>query len=72
MFFRDVTEQKQTEAVARETAERYRLAIRATNDAIWDWHFATNHVLWNEALETAYTARFTVPFTGVSRTSDPS
>lgn len=54
VFFRDVTEQKQTEAVARETAERYRLAIRATNDAIWDWHFATNHVLWNEALETAY------------------
>ncbi|WP_370196857.1 PAS domain S-box protein [Aurantimonas sp.] len=54
VFFRDVTEQKQTEAVARETAERYRLAVRATNDAIWDWHFATNHVLWNEALETAY------------------
>ncbi|EAS51559.1 putative PAS sensor histidine kinase/response regulator [Aurantimonas manganoxydans SI85-9A1] len=54
VFFRDVTEQKQTEAVARETAERYRLAVRATNDAIWDWHFASNHVLWNEALETAY------------------
>lgn len=54
VFFRDITEQKQSEAAARETDERYRLAIRATNDAIWDWHFATNYVLWNEALETAY------------------
>lgn len=54
VFFRDVSEQKQADAAARETAERYRLAVRATNDAIWDWHFATNHVLWNEALQTAY------------------
>ncbi|WP_244444604.1 PAS domain-containing hybrid sensor histidine kinase/response regulator [Nitratireductor basaltis] len=54
VFFRDITEQKLSEAAAHETDERYRLAIRATNDAIWDWHFATNHVLWNEALETAY------------------
>lgn len=54
VFFRDVSEQKQIDAAAQETAERYRLAIRATNDAIWDWHFATNDVLWNEALETAY------------------
>jgi PAS domain S-box-containing protein len=54
VFFRDITEQKQVDAAAQETAERYRLAVRATNDAIWDWHFATNNVLWNEALETAY------------------
>lgn len=54
VFFRDVTEQKKSDAAAQETAERYRLAVRATNDAIWDWHFATNDVLWNEALETAY------------------
>ncbi|MFH6783877.1 MULTISPECIES: PAS domain S-box protein [Methylobacterium] len=36
------------------TEERYRLAARATSDAIWDWDFATDHVLWNEALEAAY------------------
>ncbi|TNC15807.1 PAS domain S-box protein [Methylobacterium terricola] len=36
------------------TEERYRLAARATNDAIWDWDFATDHVLWNEALQAAY------------------
>jgi len=38
----------------RESEERYRLAARATNDAIWDWEFATNHVLWNDALFEAY------------------
>ncbi|WP_174273558.1 hybrid sensor histidine kinase/response regulator, partial [Sphingomonas bacterium] len=37
-----------------ETEERHRLAVRATNDAIWDWHFATDTVSWNEALQTAY------------------
>ncbi|KMO17283.1 PAS domain-containing protein [Methylobacterium platani] len=39
---------------AQATEERYRLAARATRDAIWDWDFATDHVLWNEALEAAY------------------
>ncbi|WP_373568720.1 PAS domain-containing protein [Pseudomonas sp. efr-133-TYG-103a] len=33
---------------------RYRLAARATNDAIWDWDLVGDHVLWNEALERAY------------------
>lgn len=37
-----------------ETQERYRLAARATNDAIWDWDLKANHVLWNDALEQAY------------------
>ena len=34
--------------------ERYRLAARATNDAIWDWDLLNDHVLWNEALHAAY------------------
>ncbi len=54
VFFRDVSEQRQADAAARETAERYRMAVRATNDAVWDWHFASNNVLWNEALEAAH------------------
>lgn len=37
-----------------ETLERYRLAAKATNDAIWDWDLLANHVLWNDALEHAY------------------
>lgn len=51
---RDVTEARRAEQTLRDTEERYRLAARATNDAIWDWDFATNHVLWNEALQAAY------------------
>lgn len=37
-----------------ETQERYRLAAKATNDAIWDWDLTANLVLWNDALERAY------------------
>ncbi len=51
---RDVTQSRRAEQALRETEERYRLAARATNDAIWDWNLATNHVLWNEALTVAY------------------
>jgi PAS domain S-box-containing protein len=34
--------------------ERYRLAVRATKDAIWDWDLLANTVQWNEALQDAY------------------
>ncbi len=37
-----------------DTQQRYRLAAKATNDAVWDWDLSTNHVLWNDALEQAY------------------
>ena len=49
-----IIERRRSEAALRETEERYRLASRATSDAIWDWQLTDNHVLWNEALETAY------------------
>lgn len=41
---------RQTEQALRESEERYRLAARATNDAIWDWDLETNTVRWNEAM----------------------
>ncbi|CAA9484983.1 MAG: hypothetical protein AVDCRST_MAG39-272 [uncultured Sphingomonadaceae bacterium] len=47
---RDVTDEKRAEAALRETEERYRLAARATNDAIWDWNLRTDRVRWNEAV----------------------
>ncbi len=53
-ILRDRTEQKEAAARLQESQERYQLAARATNDAIWDWNLATNHVLWNEALTEAY------------------
>ncbi len=51
---RDITLSRRAEQALRETEERYRLAARATNDAIWDWNLLTNHVLWNEALQAAH------------------
>ncbi|SFM63883.1 PAS domain S-box protein [Methylobacterium pseudosasicola] len=51
---RDVTQSRRADQALREAEERYRLAARATNDAIWDWNLATNHVLWNEALGEAH------------------
>ncbi|SDM55770.1 PAS domain S-box-containing protein [Methylobacterium phyllostachyos] len=53
-ILRDRTDQRETASRLRANQERYRLAAKATNDAIWDWDLATNHVLWNEALATAY------------------
>ena len=54
LTFHDDTQRTVAEAQLRETAERYRLASRATNDAIWDWDLLSNHVLWNEALYQVY------------------
>jgi PAS domain S-box-containing protein len=51
---RDVTAFRQAEAQSSELAERYRLAARATNDAIWDWRVADGHVTWNEALSELF------------------
>ena len=46
----DITARKAAELARHETEERYRLAARATNDAIWDWRLSDGHVVWNEAL----------------------
>jgi PAS domain S-box-containing protein len=35
----------------RESDERYHLVNQATNDIIWDWNIATNHLSWNESVE---------------------
>lgn len=50
----DITDRKTVEAQRREIQERYRLAARATNDAIWDWQMADGHVIWNEAVTTLF------------------
>ncbi|GJD99266.1 PAS domain S-box protein [Methylobacterium isbiliense] len=51
---RDITESRRAEQELRETEERYRLASRATNDAIWDWSLASDHIRWNEAVQTLF------------------
>ncbi len=50
----DITQQKIAEDVVRESAERFRLLARATNDAIWDWNLNTGELWWNEGFETLF------------------
>lgn len=53
-ILRDRTNEHLAGLAIKETQERYRLAVKATNDAIWDWDLSGNQVVWNEALEQAY------------------
>ncbi|WP_257714383.1 PAS domain-containing protein [Roseomonas populi] len=51
---RDRTGQRRATEALEAVNERYRLASRATNDAIWDWDLRRNEVGWNEALGSAF------------------
>lgn len=53
-ILRDRTSEHLAGRAIEEAQARYRLAVKATNDAIWDWDLAANEVLWNDALEDAY------------------
>lgn len=48
---RDITRRLETETRIRRSDERYRLAAKATNDAVWDWDLITGELTWNEAIE---------------------
>ncbi|MBB5695782.1 PAS domain-containing protein [Muricoccus pecuniae] len=53
-MLRDRTEQHLSGEALTAVNERLRMAQRATRDAIWDWSFGDDRVLWNDALEEAY------------------
>ena len=50
----DISEQKKAEAAVRESEERLRLAISATNDAIWDCNLLDGTVSWNDNYATSF------------------
>jgi diguanylate cyclase (GGDEF)-like protein/PAS domain S-box-containing protein len=45
---RDIRERLAAEEALRRSNERFNLAVRATNDVIWDWDLATDELWWNE------------------------
>jgi PAS domain S-box-containing protein len=45
---RESAERQQAEQRLRESEERYRLAVRATRDALWDWDLKTGQITRND------------------------
>lgn len=43
----EITERVRAELSLRKSEERFQLAAKATNDAIWDWDLSTNTLWWN-------------------------
>jgi len=50
----DVTDRKYMEESLRQNEERLRLAIKATNDAIWDVDLKAETVSWNDTYSAVY------------------
>jgi PAS domain S-box-containing protein len=50
----DITERKRLDEALRHSEECFRLAIKATNDAIWDVDLVTGTLSWNETYSTLY------------------
>ncbi len=46
---RDISASKRAEEMLRESEERLRMALNATNDVVWDWDVIHNTQQWNEA-----------------------
>jgi diguanylate cyclase (GGDEF)-like protein/PAS domain S-box-containing protein len=45
---RDIRERIAQEEALRMSNERFDMAVRATNDVIWDWNLETDEIWWNE------------------------
>ncbi|MBW4641525.1 MAG: GAF domain-containing protein [Goleter apudmare HA4340-LM2] len=54
VYLQDITERRQTAAALQESEELWQLALRGTNDGIWDWNIKTHEVFystrWKEML----------------------
>jgi diguanylate cyclase (GGDEF)-like protein/PAS domain S-box-containing protein len=51
---RDIRNRIAAEEALSKSNERFNLAVRATNDVVWDWDLATDELWWNENLTAAF------------------
>lgn len=51
---RDVSEMRRAQRELHDARDRYRLLLRATQDALWEWDLTTNEVRWNEWVTEHY------------------
>ncbi|SHM77692.1 PAS domain S-box-containing protein [Cyclobacterium lianum] len=54
VFFRDVTDRKSAAEQIRQSNERFEKISEATNDAIWDFDVAENHLMWGRGFSTLF------------------
>ncbi|MDD0813960.1 EAL domain-containing protein [Curvibacter sp. HBC28] len=50
----NIDERKRNEEALRESEERFRLAARATADAVWDWNIDTDAMWWSDSLSSLF------------------
>jgi diguanylate cyclase (GGDEF)-like protein/PAS domain S-box-containing protein len=54
VYANEITERKRLEEVERTNAERFKLVARVTNDIIWDWDIASDHIWWSEGAQAVF------------------
>jgi len=52
VYFKDITERKNTQDFIEKTNERFEIISKATNDILWDWDLISDKVEWNSAVTT--------------------
>ena len=51
---RQISELFEAERALKDNAERFRLAVNATNDVVWDWNLLTDEIWWADNLDILF------------------